>query len=178
MSYFNHLGQAKLITAVFSSNKKRFAPYSVFMADVMKPSQTLDSHLREAIALHVSAINGCHYCIGSHRAVLESLGCEKNYIDLIESGESNDDKVRELLKFARELTVNSEKISAKDLNYLRELGWNDQDIEDTIAITAVFAFMNRLVDGYGIKGDEKAFKLVGNSISQGGYEGISKLLGA
>ncbi len=36
----------------------------------------LDARTREAIALAVSATNGCAYCVNSHTAALRKLGCD------------------------------------------------------------------------------------------------------
>ena len=177
MPYFEGLEKAKLVIDVFARDKPRFGPYTVFMGDVMRATQSLNDVAREAIALRVSTINQCHYCIGSHRAALLELGCSPGQVDDFCTGHTDDSRLAGLLLFSEKLTIHPKGVDGSDLAKLRELGASDQDIEDTIAVTAVFALMNRLVDGYGIKGDDQAFRMVGKSVSKGGYDSVPIMLG-
>lgn len=177
MTYFSGLEDAKLVVNVFSRNKERFGPFASFLAQVMAPSDSLDAGAREAIALHVSAINNCHYCIGSHRAVLLELGYSQNEISEVEAGRSSDPRLTALLRFAGDLTTQPDGTTAEAIASLRAAGASDDDIEATIALAAAFAFMNRLVDGYGIKGDAAAFEIVGKSVVAQGYGAVAGALG-
>lgn len=177
MPHFEELENAKLILDVFSRHKERFGPYAVFMANVMAPTESLGSIARETIALRVSAINECHYCVGSHRSALVELGCSHLDVRKAETGHHSDPKLQALLSFADKLTLFARGVAQADIAELRRSGASDQDIEDTIAIVSVFALMNRLVDGYGVRGDAAAFALVGKSVSQSGYDTVPGMLG-
>lgn len=178
MPHFPDLENAKIVVDVFARHKKRYGPFASFLADAMEGSETLDAAAREAIALHVSAINNCHYCIGSHKAVLMELGWSEADTEKVETGSHSDPKLDALLKFAGDLTTQPDGTSPESIAQLRELGASDADIEDTIAVAAAFALMNRLVDGYGIKGDEPAFTMVGKSLATQGYGTVPVFLAA
>ncbi|MFC3612838.1 carboxymuconolactone decarboxylase family protein [Lutimaribacter marinistellae] len=176
MGYFKGVENARLVTEVFRHDKDRFHPYTAFMAEVMRSSDTLGAVEREAIALHVSAINRCHYCVGSHRAALLAMGQTAEQIAEVEVGRSPDGKLHALLVLAARLTNTPSMVGEADIDDARRAGATDRDIQDTIAVAAVFAFMNRLVEGYGVKGDDKAFDLVGKSLISGGYDAIPKMI--
>ncbi len=176
MPYFPGLEEATLVLNVFARNKQRFGPFAAFLADAMESSDTLDAAAREAIALHVSAINNCHYCVGSHRAVLIELGYSPEQVAEVEAGRHEEPRLSALLTFAGDLTTQPDGCTAEAIEALRSSGASDADIEDTIAIAAAFAFMNRLVDGYGVKGNGPAFAMVGKSIAQHGYGTVQQML--
>lgn len=178
MPFFPGLEKARLVTDVFARNKERFGPFAAVIGDVMRPTPTLGKVAREAIALHVSALNGCHYCVGSHGTMLSELGCKADEISGMALGSHADPKLAAILSFAGKLTTDPKGIAPEDVGTLRGAEASDQDIEDTIAIAAVFAFMNRLVDGYGLNGDEAAFALVAQSIAKNGYDSLTAFLGA
>ena len=55
-------------------------------------------------------------------------------------------------------------------------GWDEQALHDAISVCALFNFMNRLVEGMGIKTSPSYFKIAGERLSSDGYLGLSKLL--
>ena len=42
-------------------------------------------------------------------------------------------------------------------------------IEDTVNVVALFGYMNRLVDAFGVEGAPDYFKMVGTSLAKNGY---------
>ncbi|MEM7454883.1 MAG: peroxidase [Planctomycetota bacterium] len=59
-----------------------------------------------------------------------------------------------ILKYALKLTQTPGDIDAEDVTLLRECGLNDRAIHDVCAITAYFAFVNRIADGLGVELEE------------------------
>ncbi len=56
-----------------------------------------------------------------------------------------------LLRYAEKLTQAPQEISASDIDALRQEGFDDRAIHDACAITAYFAFVNRMADGLGVE---------------------------
>lgn len=135
MGHFIGLEKARLVADVFKYDKTRFGPYVEFMAEIMRSSDTLGAMEREAIALHVSAINRCHYCVGSHRAALLAMGVSESDVTDIENGYHPDAKLAALLTFAARLTNTPSMVTETDINAARSVGATDQDIEDSIGVT-------------------------------------------
>jgi len=81
--------------------------------------------------------------------------------DLAQSGTSRSlsklDRV--ILAYAVKLTRTPQLISAGDVALLREQGLDDRAIHDVCAITAYFAFVNRIADGLGVELEQRFSKV-------------------
>ena len=62
-----------------------------------------------------------------------------------------DEQTRGMLDFAVKLTRDPSSNRKADIERLRGLGLNDQQILSTVLITCVFNFMTRLADGLGVE---------------------------
>ena len=56
-----------------------------------------------------------------------------------------------MLDYALKLTRTPQSIAAEDVERLRRHGFDDRAIHDICAITAYFAFVNRIADGLGVE---------------------------
>ena len=67
-----------------------------------------------------------------------------------------DERDRALLDYAARLTRTPGEMAAADVDALRARGFDDRAIHDICAITAYYAFVNRIADGLGVElEDEK-----------------------
>jgi len=69
-----------------------------------------------------------------------------------------DDQTRGMLDFAVNLTKNPSGNKKADIERLRSLGLDDQQILCTALITRSFNFMTRLADGLGVEVQENRFE--------------------
>ena len=69
-----------------------------------------------------------------------------------------DEQTRGMLDFAVKLTKNPSGSKKADVERLRDLGLNDQQILSTVLITCCFNFMTRLADGLGVEVQEDRFE--------------------
>ena len=60
-----------------------------------------------------------------------------------------------MLDYALKLTAHPQKMSAQDVETLRAEGLDDRAIHDLCAVTAYFAFVNRIADGLGVELEER-----------------------
>ena len=58
---------------------------------------------------------------------------------------------RALLDYAVKLTMAPNEITSDDIRSLRGAGFDDRAIHDICAITAYYAFVNRIADGLGVE---------------------------
>ena len=56
-----------------------------------------------------------------------------------------------MLDYAIKLTCDPKKIVKADVEALRSGGFDDRAIHDICAITAYYAFVNRIADGLGVE---------------------------
>ena len=61
---------------------------------------------------------------------------------------------RALLDYALKLTRTPGAMEPSDVAALRELGFDDAAIHEICAVTAYFAFVNRMADGLGVELEE------------------------
>ena len=61
---------------------------------------------------------------------------------------------RPMLAFVVKLTLQPGQVTAGDVQSLRDAGFDDRGVLDVVLICAMFAFMNRLLDGVGIQAEE------------------------
>jgi alkylhydroperoxidase family enzyme len=54
------------------------------------------------------------------------------------------------MNYVKLITEESHTSTADDVQKLRDLGWEENQIAETVYITAMFAFFNRVADSFGI----------------------------
>ena len=81
-------------------------------------------------------------------------GAEKEIVECLQRGDLEaaplDEKQRALLEYVKLLTIHSYRATAEDVQRLRDLGWNDQQIAETVYVTGMFAMFNRVADAFGL----------------------------
>jgi uncharacterized peroxidase-related enzyme len=58
---------------------------------------------------------------------------------------------RAMLDYALKLTQTPAAMTAHDVTALRRAGFDDRAVHDICAITAYYAFVNRIADGLGVE---------------------------
>lgn len=172
MSHLSYSKDFQGVADVFLRDPSRYTPLLQFIEAVMAGPSALSTAEREMIAAHVSKLNGCDFCLGAHIWTLVALDIDFHTISAIEAGPETDgvdEKLRPILRFATKLTQTPEEVRQTDIDALRTAGWSDQSVEDAINVIALFNYVNRLVDAFGIKGDEPYFKHIGSILATQGY---------
>jgi len=173
MPFSLHSQDFQSVADVFMRDPKRYHPFTQFIAGVMSGDSDLSRVERETIALYVSDLNDCRYCVGSHQVVLRGLGADEAAV----SSAQASPRMRPVLELAHKLTQTPGAVDQSDIDAVRAAGWSDQAIEDVIIVISLFAFMNRLVDGFGIEGSSQVFEKSGPMIAQHGYGPLAQALG-
>jgi uncharacterized peroxidase-related enzyme len=127
---------------------------------------------RELIATYVSGLNHCRYCRGVHSATTELLGIPLSAIDsAIDDLDAApiDEKMKPVLRYARKLTQKPTSVTEADAYAIFVAGWDETALFHTVAITALFNFMNRLVEGVGIELQPAYVKGAAERLAKRGY---------
>jgi uncharacterized peroxidase-related enzyme len=115
--------------------------------DLMLGESSLSRLEREMIAVAVSAINHCHYCLTAHGAAVRYRSKDPVLGDTVEHNyraASISPKQKAMLDFAVKLTEAPDKIEDSDRGLLRQAGFSDRDIWDIAAVAAFFNMSNRI----------------------------------
>lgn len=109
---------------------------------------------RELIAAYVSGLNACDFCLGAHRIIAETFGVPEATLQALVSSagiESVEERLRPLLRYVGKLTRAPASLRAEDRKAIFAAGWSERALHDAVAVCALFNFMNRLVEGMGVK---------------------------
>ena len=87
-----------------------------------------------------------------------------------------DDRLRPLLRYVGKLTHSPGRVSPADAEAVTAAGWDEQALHDAVSVCALFNFMNRFVDGLGIRADADYADTSGTRLADHGYAGLKALL--
>ena len=104
-------------------------------------------HVRRAVALLTSVLNGCLFCTAGHTGELTATG----YAGLAQAIKADpegvttgDAKADAAISYTRKLVTTPQHIVEEDVAALRDAGWSDLDILDINNITAYYCYINRV----------------------------------
>ncbi len=172
MANFSYSRHFAGVADVFLRSPRYYRPLLDFIENVMVGESALSPAEREIIAARVSHINGCHFCVNAHIATLEAMGVDSETTSALREGcepSGIRDKLKQLLTFAEKLTKTPAAVSKTDIDALKDQGIPEQVVEDAINVVALFGYMNRLVDAFGVEGAPEYFKMVGTALAKNGY---------
>ena|SRR5947209_6365914 len=134
---------------------------------------------REMIAAYVSGLNSCAYCHGIHTVTAEAFGIPEGVLaaavaDLDSS--PVDDKLKPVLAYVGKLTRTPSRMTEADAGAVFAAGWSERALHDAVLVCALFNFMNRMVEGLGIRADQAYSTTSGERLAEGGYAGLAGLL--
>jgi uncharacterized protein YciW len=86
--------------------------------------------------------------------------------------------MQQVLDFGAKLTQAPGEIDKSDIEALGHVGWSEQAVEEIIKVVALFSFLNRLVDGMGVKGNAEGFAQAGSMIAGHGYSPVVQMVQA
>jgi len=81
-----------------------------------------------------------------------------------------DERHKALFRFIAKVNCESPRITAADMEPLRTLGWNDEELYFAITVCALFNFYNRWIDASGVPAlSEEAHRQGGRRMRSHGY---------
>jgi len=102
---------------------------------------------REMIAVVVSSINKCFYCLVAHGAAVRVLSGDPKLGETLVMNyrvADLDARQRAMLDFAATLTTNSASVEETHRQALRDVGFTDADIWDIANVAGFFNMSNRV----------------------------------
>ena len=147
------LGLIPNVLRAYSFDCEKLRAFSTMYDSIMIANSGLSKLEREMVAVVVSSINRCHYCLVAHGAAVRKLS---NDIELATTLAINfrvcqlNDRHMAMLEFATKLTEASNLIEEKDREDLRKVGFSDHDIWDICSVAAFFNMTNKLASATGM----------------------------
>ncbi|UWR60031.1 peroxidase-related enzyme [Phaeobacter inhibens] len=121
--------------------------------DLMLADSGLSKLEREMIAVVVSSINSCFYCLAAHGAAVRQLSGDAKLGEMLVMNyrvAPLEPRQRAMLDFAAKATKASAEIEEADRQILRDHGFSDRDIWDIANVTGFFNMSNRVASATGM----------------------------
>jgi uncharacterized peroxidase-related enzyme len=121
---------------------------------ILYGKSSLSRQERETVAVAVSEANGCRYCVSHHADALSKYQKDALIVKGLVDGETPKALTpREvaLVWFARNMTKAPSTMSDQDIQELRTVGLQDEEILMATLTAAYFNFVNRVVHTLGVE---------------------------
>ena len=170
MPFLPSLPNGASLLDLFKAFPETSIPLIQFHEALLRGPSPFTEGERELIATYVSGLNHCRYRHGVHSATAELLGIKRGLVDsrIDIDGAAVDPKMRPVLHYARKLTQRPSSPTQADADAIFAAGWEESALYYTVAVTALFNFMNRLVEGMGIEARCKLRQAGIRTLSQAG----------
>lgn len=97
---------------------------------------------REAVALIVSEINGCAYCLAGHTVAAIRRGFTKEETLDIRRGKVADPKLNAIIQLAASMSENKGHADESKLNSFYEAGFNEGALMELVGLVSLRVFTN------------------------------------
>lgn len=141
------LGLVPNVLRAYAFDEAKLDAFSTFYNELMLAPGELSKLDREIIAVVVSAINHCHYCLTAHGAAVRQLSGAPGFGEEIAQNwraAGLDAQRTAMLDFVVKLTERPDTIVEADRQKLRDAGYSDRAIFDIASVAAFFAMSNRV----------------------------------
>ena len=141
------LGLLPNVLAAYAFDEKKLRAFTDMYNDLMLGDSGLSKLEREMIAVAVSSVNHCYYCLTAHGAAVRQLSGDPKLGEMMVMNyraASLSAKQKAMLDFAIKLTETPAKVEESDRAALREAGFSNRDIWDIASTAAFFNMSNRV----------------------------------
>ncbi|MGB0844182.1 MAG: peroxidase-related enzyme [Alphaproteobacteria bacterium] len=141
------LGLVPNVLQAYAFDINKLNAFSAMYNDLMLGDSGLSKLEREMIAVVVSAVNRCFYCLASHGQAVRELSGNPVLGEMLVMNyrvAPLDARQRAMLDFAVLMTESSAKIEEADRQKLRDVGFDDRDIWDIVSVAGFYNMSNRM----------------------------------
>ncbi|MFO8127850.1 peroxidase-related enzyme [Yoonia sp.] len=160
--YFNvcqeKLGMVPNVLQAYAFDIDKLNAFTALYNDVMLADSGLSKLEREMIAVVVSSINKCYYCLTAHGAAVRQLSGDPALGEMLVMNwrvAPLDARQKAMLAFAELMTVASAQIEEKDRDALRQVGFSDRDIWDIAAVAGFYNMSNRIASATDMRPNDE-----------------------
>ena len=120
-TFTKNIGFTPNMMATFAQSPIAFNAWATLLGSL---SKALDVKTRDSIALAVSEVNGCNYCLTVHSFTAEHMAkLSTDEIILARGGHAGDPKRDAAIRFARKVIETRGKVNDVDLKAVRNAGY-------------------------------------------------------
>jgi len=148
------LGMVPNVLAAYAFAPEKLRAFSDMYNDLMLAESALSKLEREMIAVAVSSVNKCFYCLVAHGAALRQLSGDPALGEAIAMNfrvAPLTPRQKAMLDFAVKMTEASHRIEEPDREELRRHGFDDRDIWDIASVASFFNMTNRMASAVDMR---------------------------
>jgi uncharacterized peroxidase-related enzyme len=141
------LGFVPNVLSAYAFDNAKLEAFVGMYNDLMLAPSGLSKLEREMIAVAVSAVNRCYYCLVAHGAAVRALSGDPALGELMVMNYRAarlSKRQRAMLDFAVKLTAEPWAIEEDDREALRKAGFGERDIWDIAAVAGFYNMSNRV----------------------------------
>ena len=152
------LGMVPNVLKAYAFDINKLDAFTSIYNELMLSESGLSKLEREMIAVTVSSINKCFYCLVAHGAAVRELSKNPILGEMIVMNYKMaplDDRQKTMLEFTEKITKNSSDINEDDRQKLRSVGFSDRDIWDIANVAGFFNMTNRVASAVAMRPNEE-----------------------
>ena len=141
------LGFVPNVLKAYAFDMRKLEAFVAMYNDLMLAPSGLSKLEREMIAVAVSSVNSCYYCLTAHGAAVRALSGDPVLGELMVMNYRAarlSPRERAMLDFAVKLTAEPWAVEEADREALRKVGFSARDIWDIAAVAGFFNMSNRV----------------------------------
>ena len=153
----NKLGFVPNVLRAYAFDVVKLKAFIDMADNLMLADSGLTKLEREMIAVAVSAVNHCHYCLTAHGAAVRQRSGDPLMGEMIAQNyraANLGPRQKAMLDFAVKLTEAPDKIEEADREALRLTGFSDRDIWDIAAVAGFYNMSNRIAAATDMRPNE------------------------
>ncbi|WP_050931554.1 peroxidase-related enzyme [Aestuariivita boseongensis] len=152
------LGMVPNVLKAYAFDIDKLNAFTAMYNDLMLGDSNLSKLEREMIAVVVSSINKCFYCLVAHGAAVRQLSGDPKLGEMMVMNyrvAPLDARQRAMLDFAAKVTTASATVEEEDRDALRQVGFTDRDIFDIASVAGFFNMTNRVASAVAMKPNDE-----------------------
>ena len=148
------LGLVPNVLKAYAFDIGKLDTFAALYNDLMLGDSGLSKLEREMIAVAVSSINRCWYCLVAHGAAVRSISGDPELGERMVMNYRTaklSARQRAMLDFAAKITTDSASVEESDRQALRDQGFGERDIWDIVSVAAFYNMSNRIASAVGME---------------------------
>lgn len=148
------LGFVPNVLSSYAHDDAKLTAFAAFYNDLMLAPSGLSKLEREMIAVAVSSVNRCYYCLTAHGAAVRQLSGDPVLGELMVMNYRAAElsmRHRAMLDFSVKLTETPHLIGEGDRETLRKAGFGERDIWDIGAVASFYNMSNRMASAVDMR---------------------------
>ncbi len=152
------LGMVPNVLRAYAFDVEKLNTFTALYNDLMLGVSGLSKLEREMIAVVVSSVNKCFYCLTAHGAAVRELSGDPKLGEMLVMNwrvADLDHRQRAMLSFAEKMTKASAEIMEYDREALRDAGFSERDIWDIANVAGFFNMTNRVASATDMRPNDE-----------------------